>query len=48
MNILKAHPRLVTFGIAFGITFVIGTAIGMVDQQQVFAKIEDQSTLIIP
>jgi hypothetical protein len=33
-----AHPKLVTFGIGFAITFVIGTAIGMVDHNQVFAR----------
>jgi uncharacterized membrane protein len=38
MNFLTAHPILVTFGIGFAITFVIGTAIGMVDNQQVFAN----------
>ena len=37
MNIVTAHPRLVTFGIGLAITFVIGTAIGMIDHQQVFA-----------
>ena len=30
MNIVAAHPKLVTFGIGIAITFVIGTAIGMV------------------
>jgi uncharacterized paraquat-inducible protein A len=37
MNIITAHPRLVTFGIGLAITFEIGTAIGMVDHNQVFA-----------
>jgi hypothetical protein len=37
MNLLTAHPKLVTFGIGLAITFVIGTAIGMVDHQQVLA-----------
>jgi len=32
MNIVTAHPKLVTFGIGFGITFVIGTVIGMLEQ----------------
>jgi hypothetical protein len=31
MNIITAHPKLVTFGIGLAIAFVIGTAIGMVD-----------------
>jgi hypothetical protein len=38
MDIVTAHPKLVTFGIGLAITFVIGTAIEMVDHQQVFAR----------
>jgi hypothetical protein len=46
---MVAHTNLATFGIELTITFVIGTAIGIADFQHVtFAKIEDQSTLIIP
>jgi hypothetical protein len=37
LNIVTAHPKLVTLGIALGITFVVGTAFGMVDHQSVFA-----------
>jgi hypothetical protein len=37
MNVITTHPKLVTLGIGLGITFVIGTAIGMVDNQPVFA-----------
>jgi hypothetical protein len=37
MNMITAHPKLVTFGIGLAITFVIGTAIGMVDHNQAFA-----------
>jgi hypothetical protein len=37
MNIVTAHPKLVTLGIALGITFVIGTALGMLDHNQAFA-----------
>ncbi|MDQ6724140.1 MAG: hypothetical protein M3Z01_07750 [Thermoproteota archaeon] len=48
MNIVASHSKLVTFGIGLALIFSIGIAIGMVDQQQVFAKIEDQTTLIIP
>ncbi len=33
MNAISAHPKLVTFGIGLAITFVVGTAIGMVDHQ---------------
>ena len=33
MNIIIAHPKLVTFGIGLAITFVIGTTMGMVDHQ---------------
>jgi hypothetical protein len=47
MNIVTAYPKLLTFGIGLAITFVIGATIGMADHQ-VFAKIEDQQTLIIP
>lgn len=37
MNIITAHPKLVTFGIGLAITFVIGTAVGMVEAQQAHA-----------
>jgi hypothetical protein len=37
INAITAHPKLVTFGIGLPITFVIGTAIGMVDHNQAFA-----------
>ncbi len=37
VNIVTAHPKLVTFGIGLAITFVVGKAIGMVDTQQVHA-----------
>jgi hypothetical protein len=37
MNAITANPKLVTFGIGLAITFVIGTAIGMVDHD-VFAR----------
>jgi hypothetical protein len=30
-NIVIGHPKLVTLGIGFAITFVIGTTIGMLD-----------------
>ncbi len=33
MDIVAAHPKLVTFGIGMTITMAIGTAIGMVDHQ---------------
>jgi uncharacterized membrane protein len=36
MNTITAHPKLVTFGIGLVITFVIGTAIGMVEHNQAF------------
>jgi uncharacterized membrane protein len=38
MNTIATHPILVTFGIGLAITFVIGTAIGMVDHNQAFAS----------
>ena len=34
MNIVAAHPKLVMFGIGLGITFTIGTAIGMLNHGQ--------------
>jgi hypothetical protein len=34
---ITAHPKLATFAFGLTITFVIGTAIGMVDNHQVFA-----------
>jgi len=43
MNIVTAHPKIVTFGIGLVITFVIGATIGMVDHHQVFA-INQQNT----
>lgn len=38
LNTITAHPKLVTFGIGLAITFVVGTAIGMVEPQQVSAR----------
>jgi hypothetical protein len=37
LNSITAHPKLVTFGIGLTVTFVIGIAIGMVDNNQAFA-----------
>jgi uncharacterized membrane protein len=34
MNIITAHPKLVTFSIGLTITFVIGAALGMMDHNQ--------------
>ena len=34
---ITSHPKLVTFGFGFAITFAIGTAIGMFDHNQAFA-----------
>jgi|tagenome__1003787_1003787.scaffolds.fasta_scaffold18267529_2 hypothetical protein len=45
MNLLTAHPILVTFGIGLAITFVIGTAIGMVDHNQAFAATSTNSPI---
>jgi uncharacterized membrane protein len=36
INAIAAHPKLVTFGIGLAITFVIGTAVGMVDKNLVY------------
>ena len=37
MNAIATRPKLVTLGIGLAITFTIGTAIGMVDHNQMFA-----------
>ena len=37
ISVITVHPKLVTFGIGPDITFVIGTAIGMVEAQQAHA-----------
>ena len=34
MDIIITHPKLVTFGIGLAITFVIGTAIGIITDPQ--------------
>jgi hypothetical protein len=38
MNMVVAHPKLVTFAIGFAVTFTIGMAIGMLDHNQAFAN----------
>jgi uncharacterized membrane protein len=38
LSSITAHPKLVTFGIGLAITFVVGTAIGLVDHNQAFAE----------
>jgi hypothetical protein len=37
MNTITAHPKFVMFGIGLGITFVVGTAIGLISPEQVLA-----------
>jgi hypothetical protein len=37
VNIITAHPKLVTFGIGLAITFVVGAAIGLGGQSQAYA-----------
>jgi len=37
ISAIASHPKLVTFGIGLAVTFVIGTAIGLSDQNQAFA-----------
>ena len=34
LNMITAHPKLLTLGIALGITFVVGTSIGMLENNQ--------------
>ncbi len=43
VSAVSAHTRLVTFGIGLAITFVIGTAIGMVDHDA-FAIAQNSNT----
>ena len=38
MNVVTAHPKLVTFGIGLAVTFVVGAILGAVSPEQVFAK----------
>ena len=40
INALTAHPKLVTFGIGLAVTFAIGTAIGMLDNQALASQIQ--------
>jgi len=44
MNVVTAHPKLVTLGVGLAVTFVVGTAIGMVDHNQAFANIHMSNT----
>lgn len=37
INTITAHPKIAIFGIGLAITFVVGTAIGMVEHNQAFA-----------
>ncbi len=44
MNLITAHPKIVTLGIGFAITFAIGTtihSINGIDFQNVYAQPED-------
>lgn len=44
MNAITSHPKLVTFGIGLGITFLIGTAIVMLDHDAFARGINQQNT----
>ncbi len=37
MNTMTTHPKIAIFGIGLAITFVVGTAIGIVEPHQAFA-----------
>ena len=47
MNVVAFHPKLVTFGIGLGITFVIGIAIGMTDHEDFGTNSGNNGPLII-
>jgi hypothetical protein len=38
MNMVTAHPKLVTLGIGLAVTFVVGISIGMGSPQSVLAQ----------
>ncbi len=38
MGTITAHPKLLTLGIGLAVTFVIGTAMGLVDHSLAFAS----------
>lgn len=44
LSTITAHPRLVTLGIGLAVTLVVGTAIGLVDHQSVFAAHTNTNT----
>ena len=44
INAVTAQPKIVTFGIGLVITFVVATAIGMIDHNQAFANIHMSNT----
>ena len=48
MNVMTAHPKLVTFAIGLVITMAIGTAIGMLDngQMAMAAQLEDEAEAV--
>jgi hypothetical protein len=47
INAITSHPKLLTFGIGLAITFVIGTAIGMVDHNQAFAAAHGDNNCMV-
>jgi hypothetical protein len=42
---IATHPKLVTFGIGFAITFAIGTAMGMFDHNQVESAVATNANI---
>ena len=40
MNLVVSHPKLVTYGIGFAITFSIGMALGIFDVNESFARVK--------
>jgi hypothetical protein len=44
LNTITAHPKLVTLGIGLAITFVVGTAIGMIDHNNIPEALYNKSS----
>lgn len=43
LNVISAHPKLVTLGIGLALTMAVGTAIGMLDHSHMAFAISQQN-----